>query len=363
MKRASEIVEFVKNGRVPEKRIVSATFGRKWVEQAFGRPVHSVADYLEAMRLTEVDNIAGLSTDYEKCNPRLAWREIRREKQQDGYIVTEEIAAPHATLVRARELKPGFDPWTCQPVIKTEDDFGKAEWYATEAARCAPLLIEGWEKELGIIDGEAVCGVTLLLPIEMYYFISYADQCIMYIDYPEQYRKTMDVIQESNKVIAEAALEAGVDFIVMGSGGFELFSPDIFREAVVPYAKEMCSFIREHGGLSLYHMCGHSLEIARLGLLNEIHMDIFETFSPPPCGIVGNLAEARAMLSQDICSRGNLPVELLRNGSPTEIAGEAKKLADMTKDWKHIVGIADTVMAGTTPENIKIFARAARGEL
>ena len=66
------------------------------------------------------------------------------------------------------------------------------------------------------------------------------------------------------------------------------------------------------------------------------------------------------MLAPEICSRGNLPVELLLEGPVEKIIEETKKLASMTKTWKHILGVSDTVMAGTSPENIRAFARAAR---
>jgi len=352
MSRVKEILEFVRNGKIPARRIVSATFGNDWVEQAFKRPVTSVSNYLEAMRYTEVDNIVCLSTDFGKHNPKLLWKETQRAKHEDGYLTTEEIDTPHGVLIRKRELRNGFDPWTVESAVRTAEDFAKV--------KCAPMLIDDWKKELETIGEEAVSGVVLLLPVEMCWLVSYSDQCVMYMDYPEQYKKAMDVILESNKAIAKTALKTGVHFIVMGSAGLELFSPEIFRETVIPYAKAMCSFIRENGGLSFYHMCGHSLEIARRGWLNEIHPDIFETFSPPPCGVVKDLAEARAMLAPEICSRGNLPVELLLEGPVEKIIEETQKLAIMTKNWKHIIGVSDTIMGKTTPENIRAFAHAAR---
>jgi len=148
--------------------------------------------------------------------------------------------------------------------------------------------------------------------------------------------------------------------IMMGSAGFELFSPPLFEEAIVPYAQSICEYIRQQGGISLYHMCGHSLDVARMGFFNQIRMDVYETFSPPPCGIVKDLTEARGYLQPEICSMGNLPVETLLTGSDSEIILEAQKLSRLSQDWKHIVGIADTVIAGTTPESIRTFVNAAR---
>lgn len=315
------------------------------------------------MRYTEVDNIIALNTDYGKYNPSLVWNETHREKTADGHIVTEEISTPLGPLIRKREMKKGFDPWTMESAVHDVHDFAKVSWYAQESATCAPLFINDWKKEIQIINEEAVTAVVLLLPVEMYWLISYADQCIMFIDYPEEYKRTMDTILESNKKLAKAALDTGVNFIMMGSAGLELFSPDIYKEAVIPYAKDFCSFIRENGGLSFYHMCGHSLEIARRGWLNEIHMDVFETFSPPPCGVVKNLSEAREMLAPEICSRGNLPVELLQQGPHEKIISETKILAELTKNWNHILGVADTIMGSTCPDNIRTYARAARNQL
>jgi hypothetical protein len=360
MTRAEEYKNFVKHGIRPEKRLVCANFGQDWVKSAFNKTTVDVGDYLEAVRVTEVDNFFYLTTDFGKHNPKVLWHETKREQHSDGYIVTETIDTPFGELRRVREMRHGFDPWTMEPAVQTPDDFPKVIWYAEEVAKCAQALKSDWSHEISIINGEIIAAVPLLLPIEMYWMVSYSDQCMIYLDYPDECTKVLEAILESNKILAKAALEAGSDMIVMGSAGFELFSPTVFREAVVPYAKAICSFVREQNGISFYHMCGHSLEVARQGLLNDIHMDVFETFSPPPCGVVKDLAEARSFLNPEICSSGNLPVETLLNGDIEEITRQGHYLADISKNWKHIIGIADTVMSGTKVESIRAFAQSVR---
>ena len=64
---------------------------------------------------------------------------------------------------------------------------------------------------------------------------------------------------------------------------------------------------------------------------------------------------------QFICSKGNLQVELLRDGTPEQIVAATRKLCEVSKGWKHIVSIADTIMAGTPPENLKLFADTVQG--
>ena len=59
-------------------------------------------------------------------------------------------------------------------------------------------------------------------------------------------------------------------------------------------------------------------------------IDLFETLSPPPVGNVADLAEARKIIDPKICTRGNVGLDILLNGSETEIEQETIKVLEET---------------------------------
>lgn len=203
-------------------------------------------------------------------------------------------------------------------------------------------------------------GMVLLTSFEVYYLIDYPDQPLFYYDHTERYLKSTAKVNEANVAVAMELAKAGCEIFYMGSAGLELLSPRIFDEAIIPFVREITDHIRSLNCFSCYHICGHSSQLLKTGRINALKPTWFETFSTPPCGNNENLAKAIEYLDQEIISKGNLPLELLRNGVPNDIRSAIKDIIDQSRDRRHIIGQADaTILSGTPLANIQAMLQAA----
>jgi uroporphyrinogen-III decarboxylase len=98
------------------------------------------------------------------------------------------------------------------------------------------------------------------------------------------------------------------------------------------------------------------------GVFNTLGADVIETIAPPPEGD-NDLVESRASIDRSICTKGNLNLRLLRDGSPADIAKQASKIVNDVRGYAHIYSTADGVLQGTKPENFVTFVKAMREAL
>jgi len=86
-----------------------------------------------------------------------------------------------------------------------------------------------------------------------------------------------------------------------------------------------------------------------------------ETISPPPEGN-NDLAEARRLLDPAICTKGNLSLILLRDGTVDDIIQATRHMVQAVQGYAHIHSTADAVFAETPTENFVAFLQTAREE-
>lgn len=111
---------------------------------------------------------------------------------------------------------------------------------------------------------------------------------------------------------AQAQLDAGCDLIGIGDAAASLVGPDLYREIVWPYEKQMVDGVHAMGGLVRLHICGNTRRIlADIGRLGCDIVDL-DYFSP--------VAEAREAMGAKQVLLGNMdPVRILRNSGPETI--------------------------------------------
>jgi len=179
---------------------------------------------------------------------------------------------------------------------------------------------------------------------------------LFFYDFEERYLQSIKKIHAANLAVIDHLRAMDCDFFAMGSAGLELLSPKIFDEAIIPFARETTDHIRSSGAFSSYHICGHSRQLLETGRINSIKPTWFETFSAPPCGNNDSLKESLGYLDPDIISKGNLALELIKDGTPEQIEAAVYDIIEQTKDKRHIIGQADaTILSGTPAENINAF--------
>jgi hypothetical protein len=217
-----------------------------------------------------------------------------------------------------------------------------------------------WRERVGE-DGVIVIGhphVTW-----MGYQVSQRNLVYHEIDYREAFHRGMEAIYRAACFIFEIAVSEGIDFMSESSSGLELTSPVDFDRLDLPYLRALSSFAHAHGSLFWYHNCGLTRQLILSGRFNAFGADVVETLAPPPEGD-NDLVASRHALAGDICSKGNLSLLLLRDGTPDEVAQATRNIVAAVRKAgygnRHIVSTADAVLPGTPPQNLIAFVETAR---
>jgi hypothetical protein len=213
-----------------------------------------------------------------------------------------------------------------------------------------------WRRKVGE-EGVIVLGHPH--PSWLGYQINPSNIFFQWNDWPDAFRRSMEAVYDASLFVMSIALGEGIDFMSDSSYGLEMTSPALFAEMDLPYIRRFADWTHRRGGLFWYHNCGHTSRLIRDGVFNTMGVDILETIAPPPEGD-NDLAESRKSLDRTICSKGNLNLRLLRDGSPEQIEAEVHRMVDAVRGYPHVVSTADAVLQGTPPENFLAFIRAAR---
>jgi hypothetical protein len=180
-------------------------------------------------------------------------------------------------------------------------------------------------------------------------------------DFREEFVRSMEAIYRASLFVMGIAMEEGIDFMSDSSYGLEMTSPGLFASMDLPYIQKFAAWTHERGGLFWYHNCGHTSRLIREGTFNTLGADVIETIAPPPEGD-NDLAESRRCIDRRICTKGNLNLRLLRDGSPDEVALQARRIVQAVRGYPHVFSTADAVLPGTPPENFIALVRALREE-
>ena len=181
-------------------------------------------------------------------------------------------------------------------------------------------------------------------------------------DWQDVFVRSMEALYEASLFVMSIALKEGIDFMSDSSYGLEMTSPELFATMDLPYIRRFAKWTHQHDGLFWYHNCGFTSQFIKEGVFNTLGADVIETIAPPPEGD-NDLAESRSHIDRNICTKGNLNLRMLRDGSPAEISKQVGKIVSDVQGYPHIFSTADGVLQGTKPENFITFVRAARETL
>lgn len=178
-------------------------------------------------------------------------------------------------------------------------------------------------------------------------------------DCQDVYRRSMDALCRAAMFVMSVAVQEGIDFMSDSSYGLEMTSPGLFAAMDLPYIQKFARWTHEHGGLFWYHNCGSTRTLIKEGVFNTLGADVIETIAPPPEGD-NDLAESRRHIDGAICTKGNLNLRLLRDGSPDQVAEQTRAMVAAVRGFAHVISTADAVLPGTPPENFISFVSTAR---
>ena len=317
-------------------------------------------------QLTEQIALAGLldweprfmiGLPFEPSDPGVRCR-AETEPFEKGTRTRSVISTPYGDLTRILTKKASEHvekEW-----LETGEDFKKAIWVMekrlktdtdrTVAAGRQLQKAVGDKGIIGVFSGPPVAAF-LNKPQMFYHMADFPDL------FGELHRLTFMETMDQLPVLRDA----GMDFLFYVVDGTEWISPDFFERYILENSLKIFDRWRSLGGFILLHSCGRLKCFLEKGYYNRLLPEIMETFTLPPEGDLPDLGWARERLDRRIATMGNLPLSMLRDGTPGMIRQGVASIREQTKGYRHVFGLSDAIIAGTKWENMEAFiAEASR---
>jgi MtaA/CmuA family methyltransferase len=197
-------------------------------------------------------------------------------------------------------------------------------------------IIEGWV-EGPIAEAADLRGINALMTD--------------FFDYPTFVRDLFSFVVEMELRFAREQVKAGADIVGIGDAAASLVGPDIYKEFVWPYEKQLVDGIHALGARTRLHICGNTRHlVAGMGRLGCNIVDV-DSLTP--------MALAREQMPQQIIL-GNLnPVVMLRNGTPEAITGAVTQ-CHRDAGGRFIVGAGCEIPRDTAAANVQALCDYAR---
>ncbi|MFH2068642.1 MAG: uroporphyrinogen decarboxylase family protein [Candidatus Omnitrophota bacterium] len=358
MERIEKFVMFLEGGYKKNEFVIIDP--SSYVGEFFSKETYRVTfeDIVNFHNNFKTDSWISCFSSFEKIIPELRWdKKLVKDNGSEKFYKEEIAFGDKKKAERIIGTRRGLIDQQLEGPVKGEEDFGLIDYYTRMISlnfkRLESILKPRIEKvnQIGRLPA-----ATLLIPFESYYLIEYKNMSLFYYDFQKRYRESMDGILDVYLKLIDFLSSLGIKVFSMGSAGLELLSPWIFEEAIIPYVSQITDRIRRNKAYSLYHMCGYSRDIIESGIMDRLKPDIYEGCSTPPCGNITDLKKTLSFLSKTVISKGNIPLQTLKDGIPAEIAEYVKNLNLATRERRHIFGQADaTILPGTPKKNIEAF--------
>jgi uroporphyrinogen-III decarboxylase len=198
-------------------------------------------------------------------------------------------------------------------------------------------------------------------PYELFGFPNTVDTALFFKLCPDVCAGLMDKILKLDEILIRAAAEGGTDFVFLGGPGSEMISPQYYEDFLVPYSRTVSQMAHANGLLIYSHICSPIEPMLTMGYYNQMGIDLFETLSEAPVGNVKSLEDAFAKLSPEICTRGNVGLDVLLEAAPEEVREAGRRILETARRMgrKHILAASDYLFYDVPEENVRALAEAA----
>jgi len=291
--------------------------------------------------------------------PNLVWQ-TKIKETENTKIISSSLNTPYGPINwKFREQKKhGLTPMEYPLTMDSENIFDIVSWYMEQHLE----LVKNFDELIGPVlqktqQHGAVSIQWNIQPFELMGLLSVENLAMLAMLEPKRYRQTCDLIRDINIELIKAVFSCGADFVFLGAPGVEMLSPQIYEEFIIPDSKKITDVVHDEGGLVYCHICSPVEPFLSNGYYNQMGLDLFETLSPPPVGNVPDLAAAREILDDKICTRGNLGLDVLLNGSREEIEQTTIKIIEATRGSKHMIAASDYLFYDIPLENVKTVIR------
>jgi hypothetical protein len=356
-------LDYVKNGGTPVcspqigggAGFDSKLVGKEWLHETTLEDTLAAVERFDIVPLIPV----GLA-DLGDCDSKLAWRRTHSETS-DGLLTQEFVLeTPKGTLVKRTADKKFASGFQTKYPIQDTAELDILEYYIDRAivADLTPIVQHTRSVISTVADRAAVCIQWATQPYELLCFPNTVDTVLLAQDAPEQFARLMDKIFILDQRLMDAIARGGADFIFLGGPGSEMISPRYYEEYLIPYSQRVSDYAHSVGLHVYSHICSPIEPFLTKGFYNRMGIDLFETLSPPPMGNVTSLADAMTRIDPSICTRGNVGLDLLLNGTPDTIRQATFEVLRQTRGRKHMVAASDYLFYETPEANVRAMASA-----
>lgn len=327
--------------------------GKEWVTQT------TLEDTLDAVSRFDIVPLINVGCDYESALP-IQWRCAHREELGNDKVTADYVLdTPAGSLTRqiTETRREGcFQP---KYAVTGESDLDAMEYYIDALADITDFssVTRQVRDTVDKISGRGALSVQWAAqPYELMCFPNTVDTVLLHNDQPERCLAMMQKIIEIDRRLFQAVADGGADFIFLGGPAAEMVSPSIYRRLILPYSQIVSAIAHESGLLVYSHICSPIEPFLTMGFYNQMGIDLFETLSPPPVGNVKSLKDAFTKLDSAICTRGNIGLDVLLNGSTDEVRRKTLEVLEACAGRKHIVAASDYLFYHTPEENVRVMA-------
>lgn len=365
MDKRAKFIDYVKNGG---KNICSPQIGagagfdaklqkKCWISETTLDDTIISVEMFDMLPLINV----GLC-DLGCCNPAIGWEGeiVGREKNKIFREMT--LKTPVGTLLIKSVEEMYNAPFNQKYAVTEEDDLDPLEYYLDEAVDSNFANVTSYVRNIvEKINGRAALSIQWAMqPYELLCFPNTVDTVMLSLDCPERFKLLMDKIVNLDEKLIKAVAQGGADFVFLGAPGVEMLSPMHYENYIVPYSEVVASIAHSNGLLIYSHICSPIEPFLTKGYYNKMGIDLFETLSLPPVGNIASLEDALSKLDTNICTRGNIGLDVLLNSKPEEIKEEVYKIIKASEGRKHIVAASDYLFYQTPEENVYAMCEAVK---
>lgn len=329
--------------------------GKEWSSEG------TLSDTIHAYEIVECDAFFNIGLPaFDGIVPELTWKnEVKVEGKKR--ITNRWLKTPYGELHFQFHEQKRLGVTPIQYPITIDDGLDKVLWYAEQHLKAIPYIQEILSPN---IKEARLCGPVSIQwniqPFELFGLATVVDLVMYAMINPQTFRRACDLVRQVNIELIKEVFRCGADFIFLGGPGVELASPKIYEEYLIPDSQAITRAVHNLGGLVYSHICSPIEPFLSKGYYNQMGIDLFETLSPPPVGNVENLAQARSVLDPQICTRGNIGLDVLLNGGIEDIKKVTIAILEATSGSKHIVGASDYLPYDIPLENVKTVIRTVK---
>jgi hypothetical protein len=320
-----------------------------------GHPSHTLCEQMAMAKVCGWDATFLGSVGFPPRNAALQ-AQTRTENIDGGTRNEYRTPTPYGDLVRIVERKK------TQHVVKqelaTEEDYRRKTWVLQGELDCEEdAAIAQGRRLVQAVGDRGVLGTWFGPP---YGLLNHDEMFYHMADWPDACLEMMAACRALHVKHLHRLRKAGFDYLFYIVEATEWLSPDFFERHVLPDTLEQTRLWRELGGFVLWHTCGKGKALVERGFYNQCLPEIFETCSEPPVGNLPSLKWARERLDRRIATKGNVPLNLLLEGTPEQVRAEVRRIRRETAGYRHIVGLTDDILANTPLANALAFVEEAR---